>query len=116
MKKIVDVAKETDTYIHLRIAREKVYQDAVMQLKQELMAAGGEGPKHIIVDLSAVSAMNSAGLGILILLRETKEKAGARVIVYGLSEVMAQLFEQMKLGNLFSITADEESAVAVACK
>jgi anti-anti-sigma factor len=57
----------------------------------------------IEVNFSTVDYLDSAALGMLLLLREKAEKAGKKVILSGCKGTVLSLFEVANFGRLFEV-------------
>ena len=70
------------------------------------------GIRGFVVDLAAVTVMDSCGLSVLISIKKLVEGEGGRVALSGLSPMIERLFGITKLDRVFEIHADEAAAVA----
>ena len=70
------------------------------------------GTRGFVLDLSAVTVMDSCGLSVLISVKKAIEADGGRIGLAGLSPMIRRLFEITKLDRVFEIHADVASAVA----
>ena len=65
----------------------------------------GQAQVHAIeLNFSAVEYLDSAALGMLLLLREKAEKAGKKVILTGCSGTVQNLFEVANFGRIFEMS------------
>jgi anti-anti-sigma factor len=71
------------------------------------------GVRAFVVDLSAVTVMDSCGLSMLIAMKKTAETAGAKISLFGLSPMVRRLFAATKLENVFKICDDERAAMTL---
>ena len=69
-------------------------------LKQKVLDALERGAKGIILDLSATSYIDSAGLGVLYKLHFDATKVGARLILVGANEDIQELLVMTKLAGV----------------
>jgi anti-sigma B factor antagonist len=69
------------------------------------------GARGIVVDLTAVTVMDSCGLSMLIAMKRSAAAAGAHLRLFGLAPMVRRLFVVTKLESVFDIRADESSAV-----
>jgi len=83
---------------------------AIGTLEAAAIAAAGRaaiedarGVSRVVIDLSDVAFVNSAGLGAIIDLRHRAVDAGAAVRAEGLRDEVARLFRLLHLGRLFEI-------------
>jgi anti-anti-sigma factor len=68
----------------------------------------GAALRALVLDLAAVSYMNSMGLGVCIEMRNRAARRGARCIVTGMQKPIADLFDLMKVDRLFEVAADAQ--------
>ena len=69
-------------------------------------------PKHLVVDLSAVSYIDSAGLAALIEAMQKVEGYGGNFTLVGLQETVRSIFEISRLDQVFQIFPDADAALA----
>jgi anti-anti-sigma factor len=76
-------------------------------------AIDGFGPtlKHVVLDLGAITFMNSTGLGMLVdfRARTAKVAGGAKVILLGVNAELLSLLKMVKFDRLFTIAKDAEA-------
>lgn len=94
-----------------QILREKVSEHESEIVKNEALAAAAGSGYRLVLDLSEVRLLTSAGIGALIMLdRECRTKSG-RMALFGLSEELLALIRMTKLDKVFTIRAAEADAV-----
>jgi anti-sigma B factor antagonist len=69
-------------------------------------------PERVVVDLSEVSYMDSAGLAVLIEAMQKVEAYGGKFMLAGLQETVRSIFEISRLDQVFQIFPDAEAALA----
>ena len=69
-------------------------------------------PARMIVDLSDVSYIDSAGLAALIQAMQKVEGYGGKFMLAGLQETVRSIFEISRLDQVFQIFPDADSALA----
>jgi anti-anti-sigma factor len=72
------------------------FNDAIRELSKE--------HKHIVIDCSQVSLMNSSGLGMLISAQATMKQVGGQCSLRNITEQVNKLLEMTRLKALFEIT------------
>lgn len=72
------------------------------------IAEAGRRIKAVVMDMKAVRAMSSLGLGMCIDVRNTAHANGARTIMMGLNRELYELFRMMKVDRLYTIAHDRE--------
>ena len=84
------------------------------QLKVELRKAVGTTPppRRLVIDLSAVSYMDSSGLATLVEALQTSRKGGYKMAVCGLQPRVRAIFDIAKLAMVFTIVPSLDQALA----
>jgi anti-sigma B factor antagonist len=71
-----------------------------------------EPAETVILDLSEVPYVDSAGLGLLVTAYVSRQKAGRQMILSGISPRVQKLFEVTRVANLFLIFSSPEEAIS----
>ncbi len=71
-------------------------------------------PKQLVVDLSRVTYIDSAGLAALIEGMQKIEAYGGKFALAGLQETVRSIFEIARLDQIFRIFPDVDAALAAA--
>jgi anti-sigma B factor antagonist len=74
----------------------------------------GEPEGQWVLDLSQLSYMGSAALGLLVNLRQQIKESDGRLVLCGLSPQLLQIFKTCCMEKLFSIVKSRKDAVAAA--
>src|SRR3989440_3088003 len=69
-------------------------------------------PERLVVDLSDVSYIDSAGLAALIQAMQKVEGYGGKFMLAGLQETVRSIFEISRLDQVFQIFPDADAALA----
>ena len=69
-------------------------------------------PKNLVVDLSAVTYIDSSGLAVLIEGMQNVEEYGGKFALAGLQENVRTVFEIARLDQVFGIFPDVDSALS----
>lgn len=81
----------------------------------ERLTANLEAPKvRVVLDLSRLEYISSAGFRILLLAAKRAEEAGSRFVLCGVSGKVRQLFDVGGFLDLFVILASREEGIAAA--
>ena len=70
-------------------------------------------PERLVVDLSGVTYIDSAGLAALIGAMQKVEGYGGKFLLAGLQETVRSIFEISRLDQVFQIFPDADAALAV---
>src|SRR6266576_2405146 len=69
-------------------------------------------PERIVIDLSRVTYIDSAGVAALILAMQEVEAYGGKFFLSGLQETLRSIFETSRLERVFRIFPDVDAALA----
>ncbi|MCL2225709.1 MAG: anti-sigma factor antagonist [Defluviitaleaceae bacterium] len=69
--------------------------------------------RHILLDMSDVSFMDSSGIGMVIGRYKKAELRGGRLVLAGMSESLAKLYEMSGLSKIVSRAATNEAAISM---
>ena len=69
-------------------------------------------PGRIVIDLSRVTYIDSAGIAVLILAMQEVEAYGGKFFLSGLQETLRSIFETSRLERVFRIFPDVDAALA----
>ncbi len=109
---IFSLTKRNDIPI-LEVQEKRIYMHYSDDFRDEVMRLlEDESIDAMIIDLSKVSIMNSAGLGVLIAVQHEMDKRKGKLWIVGLQPLMREIFERMKLPLLFEIGDSVDSALA----
>jgi anti-anti-sigma factor len=79
---------------------------SVADLRSRMRGLIGAGVRDLVVDLSAVQMVDSAGLGLLISAHNSLRKAGGHISVVHASPDVYELFRTMRIHQHFSVSGD----------
>ena len=71
-------------------------------------------PKYMVIDLSRVTYIDSAGVAVLIVAMQEVEAYGGKFFLSGLQETLRLIFETSRLERVFDIFPDVDAALAAA--
>jgi anti-sigma B factor antagonist len=71
-------------------------------------------PKRLVIDLSSVTYIDSAGLAVFIEAMQKVEAYGGKFALAGLQETVRSIFEISRLDQVFHIFPDVDTALAAA--
>jgi anti-sigma B factor antagonist len=83
-------------------------------VKASLNVMIAKKPKQLVVDLSGVSYIDSAGLGAVIEAMQEVEAYGGKFALAGLQKTVRSIFKMSRLDQIFSIFPDVDAALAAA--
>ncbi len=83
-------------------------------IESELQSASGS-IRHVVLDFSDVTYINSAGLGSCVTMRNQAKAEGAQVVLFGLRDDLRAVFKMTRMDKIFTI-ADDVKRLAKAVK
>jgi serine/threonine-protein kinase RsbW len=72
-------------------------------LREELKKLIGEGIREMVLDMAAVEVIDSIGLGLIISVHNSLQKAGGNLTVINVSPDVLDLMRSMRLNRHFSV-------------
>ena len=84
----------------------------VDQIETQFLAAAVPPAKNVVVDLSRVKFIASMGIRMLVSVARSLRQRRARLVLYGPSPLVNEVFEHVSLRDLMPIVADETAAIA----
>ena len=85
-------------------------------LIERLHRATDAGARAIVLDFSGMEYMNSGGIGLLVTLLVSAQRAGARLLATGLSDHYRQILSLTRLDEAIEIHHDEAAAIAAVAR
>lgn len=101
---------ETGALIVLEGRMDAASRDQLLEAGDRMVEAGA---KSIVVDMTNLTYISSAGLGVLVRLSSIVGKLGGRVSLCGTNGVVRNVLEITKIGSLFRICETVEEATSV---
>ena len=83
-------------------------------VSESLNAMIKKKPERIVIDLSRVTYIDSAGIAVLILSMQQVEAYGGKFFLAGLQETLRSIFETSRLERVFRIFPDVDAALAAS--
>ena len=97
---------------HVLVAPEQLGLDTRVEFRRaavELVEGMGRGGGSLVIDLSATTSVDSAGLSAVIMVQRRAASQKVTVSLRGMSEELRFLFVLTKLEDLFEIEEDQSS-------
>ncbi len=80
--------------------------------RQEFQNLLEQGARHIAINLSGVSYIDSSGIGSLVRAFTQAKKAGGRCTLFSPTKQVSQLIHMVRLDSVLDIASDEAAALA----
>jgi anti-sigma B factor antagonist len=82
------------------------------EVAESLRSMIAEKPRHLVVDLTKVTYLDSSGLAVLIEGMQNVQKYGGRFGLAGVQDEVKHVFDIARLDQVFEIYPDVETALA----
>ena len=82
------------------------------EVAESLRTMTAKKPKHLVVDLSKVTYLDSSGLAVLIDGMQNVQEYGGKFAVAGVQESVQHILDLARLDQVFQIYPDVDSALA----
>jgi len=109
--KTIDVYFKKDKAI-VTVKEKRIYLGITDVFRDDVLALMESEFQELVINMSEVAVMNSAGLGVLIMARDMIKKRNGRVKMTHLQPLMKDIFARMRLDTLFEIYDDMEEALS----
>ncbi len=87
--------------------------DTAWEVEQELVKRLSDGHTQLMVDLKPLARVTSAGLRVLMLQAKQHKTAGGRLVFFGLSKEVEQVFQMTGLLAILGVASTEKEAVEI---
>ncbi len=94
--------QEQDGQLSVRLQGRVTYADHA-QFRQIINQVRGATAATVVVDLAEVEFIDSAGLGMLLMMRDTAESRSASVVLRGAQGQVARIIAASKFESLFAL-------------
>lgn len=106
-------SKKTDGVLQVSVQEDMTIYTA-LALKESFLNFCNSGVPELVVDLSGVTELDSAGLQLLLLLKAESQKRAFNLRLVGHSQAIIEVFELLKLSMYFGdpvvITAERNKS------
>lgn len=102
----------TDDIFHIKVVGE-IDAGTSLQLDNAFKEISEKNTKKVVVDLSDLSYISSAGLGVFISHIDEFESNQIKLALFGLSDTVKEVFEILGLEKLLTISEDKASAIEI---
>jgi anti-sigma B factor antagonist len=109
---MTDIATNNSDGIHFISVNGEIDAGSSIYLDNALKAALEAGEKKIVVDLSELDYISSAGLGVFISHIDEFKLQNVELALFGINETVKQVFDILGLEKLLTIVADKEAAIS----
>ena len=104
-------AEYRDGVAHAALLHEKLTEREAPIVVEEVCGAGPKGNWKLVIDLSQVTFLASAGIGAILTIHRRATEAGGAMAVHGLSDDVRDLLRLTRLHKLFPLAKSEAEAV-----
>ena len=108
---MAEITTENKENIHFISVRGEIDAGSSIYLDDALKNAIESGEKKIIVDLSGLDYISSAGLGVFISHLDEFKLQEVQLAMYGINDTVKQVFDILGLEKLLTIEETKEAAI-----
>jgi anti-sigma B factor antagonist len=108
---MADIKTLTEGEAALITVSGEVDASSSIDLDQAIAGSVAGGNKKILVDLSNLAYISSAGLGVFMSYVEEFKEKNIRMVIFGLNNRVAHTFGLLGLADLLEISATKEEAM-----
>jgi anti-sigma B factor antagonist len=108
--------REVDGVAVLALDGRIVLGEETSALREKVKSLVGEGKKNIVLNLSNVTLIDSAGLGALVTAHSTAKSGGASLRLCNLGSRFNELMQITKLYTVFEVSETETDALRALAK
>lgn len=109
---MVDIKTDNSEGIHFIHVNGEIDAGSSIYLDNALKEAVENGEKKIVVDLSGLDYISSAGLGVFISHLDEFDGQKIRLTIFGINETVKQVFDILGLEKLLTIVENKEAAIS----
>lgn len=108
---MANISTENIDQIHFIQVHGEIDAGSSIYLDNSLKEAMDSGEKKIVVDLSGLDYISSAGLGVFISHLDEFKIQEIQLALFGVNETVSQVFEILGLEKLLTIVETKEEAI-----
>ena len=108
---MAEIATEKYEGIHFISVKGEIDAGSSIYLDNALKEAIEEGEKKIVVNLSELDYISSAGLGVFISHLDEFQLHKTKLTLFGINDTVKQVFDILGLEKLLTIVSDRQEAI-----
>jgi anti-sigma B factor antagonist len=110
--KVAMDVREAGSGVRIIDVRGEVTASAENALTEAFSQASDDGVRAVILNFEGLEYMNSSGIGLVVMMLIRANRAGQRLLAFGLSDHYRQIFSLTRLDEAIAILDDEQAARA----
>jgi anti-anti-sigma factor len=104
-------ADKKDQHIVFRLLEPKLDTLVAPEMKAEMAVLGNEGFKSMVLNLDAVTFVDSSGLSAILLANRQCKDAGGKLVVCNARPAVMKLIQISQLDQILNLAGSEEEAL-----
>ena len=108
----MEIAQDRDGDIVIVRLSGRFDSSAAAAAEEALSAALADPPPRLALDMSGLGYISSAGLRVLLVLAKKVQQTEGKVVLFGLTPSVREVFAVSGFDTIFSIASDPASALA----
>ncbi len=105
------IVEQRDNVIFFTLKNERIEGDVSVQLKAKMLILAQPDIDALMIDLTAVQAIDSSGMGALLLAKRQLSDNGVPVVLCGVNDFIKSLMSITRLDSQFVFFDSIESAI-----
>ncbi len=110
---MVNIQIQNDPAFDLLSVSGEIDASSSIELDDAIISAVATPTTKLIVDLSGLDYISSAGLGVFISHLEDIQQKGKRLVLFGLKEKVFEVFRILGLEQIITIVHSKEDAIQI---
>ena len=107
-----NIEVKTENDVRLVTIQGTLADDATVRAKEAFLLLIDEKPKKVVVDLTRMDYISSAGIGLFVSAMRRCKQREISMSLFGLVDEIAELFKMTHLDQVFKIFEDKAAAFA----
>ena len=103
-------ARGSGTHLHAEVLHEKYSEHEATAIQTDVLSAAKDFGHRVVMDLSHVKMLASAGIGSLIQLHQACKSAGGKLVLCNIDENIRMMLGVAKMDRLFVFADDHADA------
>lgn len=96
-------ARDTGAHIHATLLSERYTEREALAIESDLLGVAPQRSHRLLVDMSRVLLLASAGIGSLIQVHKACNAAGGKLVLYNIDEQVRMMLAVAKLDRLLAM-------------
>ena len=106
------IAIEPTDKAHIIALEGQVNSSNAATVETEVLAVVNQGAKNVLLNMTELSYISSAGLRVVLVLAKRLKQAGGKLVIYGMQPHVREVFDISGFMAILNVVATRDDAVA----